>query len=121
MHRRSCENQGRTSFWTGRDVSTGDWDEGYPKGECYSDGAVTAVGQMGYANTVATAMVCSHVASGAAACTTQVFSDSNARETLVRGDWAVGYFKGECGEGRHIKGISTDPGYGDVHALLCCR
>jgi hypothetical protein len=52
-------------------------------------------------------------------CTVVDFSSNDARETTVRGDWDVGFLKGECGLGKYVKGVATDGGRA-LHSALCC-
>ena len=54
------------------------------------------------------------------ACHTVVFSNGDNRGTTTSGDWAPGYFKGECGPGQVVKGVSKTFCGGSPHAILCC-
>jgi len=36
------------------------------------------------------------------------------------GDWDYGYFKGECGNGKVVYGMSSSPSTGAPHRILCC-
>jgi hypothetical protein len=51
------------------------------------------------------------------------FGAGDARETTSSGDWDPGFFKGECGPGRFIKGIAhggVGDGSGQAVRILCC-
>jgi hypothetical protein len=97
----------------------GDWDYGYYKGECGANEMVTglSLGSNGALNHVR----CSSTPMAATNCRALPFPSSDNRETPNSGtDWAYGYFKGECGQGSAVAGISRGVSTGDVHAILCC-
>ncbi|MBN1611546.1 MAG: hypothetical protein JW940_33235 [Polyangiaceae bacterium] len=108
-----------------RDLSTGDWDWGYFKGECASDEAVTGISQTtdGKLATLLCTRMWTETVAGA--CTTRVFSSGDSMgtsQTLGAGvDWAYGYYKGQCNSpGEVVKGVSRHTQTGGIHAILCC-
>jgi hypothetical protein len=107
------------------DTGTGDWDVGYTKAECAQSEAVSGVAQSGDSSLNMTTILCtwieSEIASNDSSCTTLVFSSySDNRLNTASGDWAVGYSKNECGSNQILKGVSSNPNTGEIHAILCC-
>jgi hypothetical protein len=107
------------------DTGTGDWDVGYIKAECAFDEAVTGVAQTGDSSLNMTTILCtwieSEIASQDSKCTPLVFSSySDNRRNTDSGDWAVDYSKNECGANQILKGVSSNPSTGEIHAILCC-
>jgi hypothetical protein len=129
------QNSGSTlDFETGddrRDLSTGDWAYGLYKGECAANSAMTGLAQMGYYDDpwgwgawLALAR-CSPIigAVGATNCEAHDFSYHDSRESTSRPDWDQGYHKGECSEGRYVKGVArvgTDANQARALVVLCC-
>ena len=109
-----------TNFGYGTHPTGGDWDFGYLKGECGIDSVVTGLAQdpgTGALNYVR----CSYIGSPGTSCRPRVLSSGDAREAPGNPiDWAEFYYKGECGNGSAIAGISRAVGSGAVHAILCC-
>ncbi|NVJ25626.1 protease B [Myxococcus sp. AM011] len=99
-------------------TATGDWDVGNFKGECGANEFVAGVAQS-TAHEI-TALLCCPGNVAHNSCTPRVFDGQDARESSTSGDWDVGNWKGECGSGRYIGGISRNPSGGAPHALLCC-
>jgi hypothetical protein len=122
-----------------------DWAPTLDKGECDSTHAITAVasdyhwhgnnacgifGQSSsaYAWGVVGAR-CSALISPARTyavatnCAVMDFTNVDAREPNASGDWDSGFLKGECGDGRYIKGIAHGMfgnGSRRVTKILCC-
>src|SRR4051794_17129970 len=86
------------------DSSTGDWDPGYTKGECGHNQRVVGMsedsvfGQLSRLQCATSGLTQS--------CHAVVFSTGDNRGTTSSGDWAPGNFKGECGPGEVVKGVS---------------
>ncbi len=102
-----------------RDDSTGDWDNGYRKGECGTSEAVVGVARDrdGAMHDV----LCAEMEVGSAgACTVRNVNGGDNRGRTATGDWDPGSIKAECEEGEYVKGISLDPTSRRVHAILCC-
>ncbi len=128
-----------------------DWTGGFPSGECDNSSAITGVASDHYWHgtafcsshgAIASARAygiagarCSTLASPpgmapvAANCQVLEFDDASVNEagggtSWVGNDWDYGYLKGECGDGRYIKGIShTWEGSGTASRatrILCC-
>jgi hypothetical protein len=108
-----------TNFGFGTHGAT-DWDFGYLKGECGINEVVTGLAQ-NFQNGALNHVRCSAVGANATACRPRVFATSNSQESPgAPTDWAFGYYKGECGQGSAIAGVSRAVGTGAVHAILCC-
>jgi hypothetical protein len=121
-----------------------DWAPGLYKGECDAGSAITGVASDHYAhrgdacffssndNDYAYGLVgarCSALTSppGTYAsfinCAVMNFTNNSAQETSSSGDWDFGFLKGECGDGRYIKGIAHGGfgnGAGRATRILCC-
>jgi hypothetical protein len=108
------------------DTGTGDWDVGYTKAECAQNEAIAGVAQSGDSSLNMTTILCSWIerefASSDSGCTTLLFSSvQDNRQDTSSGDWAPGFSKNECGQPTPIlKGVSSDPNTGAIHAILCC-
>ena len=72
------------------------------------------------ANLLMTGVRCSPIRGivGTQSCATRDFRDGDARESTLGDDWEPGYLKGQCGQGRYIKGIAHK-GERTV-SILCC-
>jgi hypothetical protein len=99
-------------------VATGDWDPGYYKGECGTDEFVAGVAQS-TAHEI-TAVLCCPGTVAHTSCSARVFDGQDSRETSTTGDWDPNSWKGECGPGRYVAGLSRSVSGGAPHALLCC-
>jgi hypothetical protein len=96
------------------DTIWGDWAYGFTKLECAETEVVTGIAQdfgsyYGTEGMLTEAIRCSPRIDGFVAqnCASRDFRYGDNRETTIRGDWAYGYMKGECGQGRFVKGIAT--------------
>jgi hypothetical protein len=59
----------------------------------------------------------------ASACVVLDFTSNSAQEANGTSDWDYGFLKGECGDGRYIKGIAhgrVGSGAGRATRILCC-
>jgi hypothetical protein len=101
-----------------RDGSTGDWDPGFTKGECAANERVVGMSEDPVFGQLSR-LQCAG-AGIARACHTVVFSNGDNRGTTATGDWAPGFFKGECAPGEIVKGVSKTFCGGSPHAILCC-
>jgi hypothetical protein len=102
------------------DTATGDWDSGYFKGECGAAEYVAGVSQTP-AHQV-DAILCCAAPAPRASCTARVFANGDSRASGTdTGDWDYGDFKGECGAGHYVAGVSRSASSdGAPHAILCC-
>jgi hypothetical protein len=100
------------------DTTTGDWDPGYVKGECAGDEYVAGASQTTDGKT--DGILCCKGGVTHNACLAHTFADSDARESTVTGDWDYAHFKGECGGGRYVAGVSAALSDGGPHTILCC-
>jgi hypothetical protein len=115
------------------DTSTGDWAKGRHKAECGPTDVMVGLAQTtddeGSNLVAARCMGTLNVAS-ARDCAPVVSWARNARESpTFDGDWSYGYTKGQCGEGRYVKGAAGTNVWAmsiaggtvnDVTTLLCC-
>lgn len=53
-------------------------------------------------------------------CTTVAFGSGDNRQSTDTGNWDAAGYKGECGVGRYVAGVSRTP-TGQPNALLCCN
>lgn len=53
-------------------------------------------------------------------CSTRTFGNGDDRGSQLSGDWDFGAYKGECGDGEYVAGVSVDVSSGAPHSLLCC-
>ncbi|MDY7227962.1 hypothetical protein [Hyalangium rubrum] len=98
--------------------SSTDWAYGNFKAECGAGKYVAAFAQLPETHDLSYVLCCPATVSGNS-CSSVVFAGADNRETLASGDWDSGGFKGECGVGRYVAGVSRTAA-GDPHALLCC-
>jgi hypothetical protein len=101
-----------------------DWDGGYYKGQCLANEYVAGISQSTTVNSVYSILCCAGNVNGNS-CSTQLMYNQNGFENgsiyLTNGlDWDGGYWKGECGQGRYVAGVSRDVGGGFPHRILCC-
>ncbi len=102
-----------------RDDSTGDWDNGYRKGECAANEAVVGVSRD--ADGALYDLVCADASVPAAgACTVRNVNAGDNRARTSTGDWDPSSFKAECADGEYVKGVSLDVAARHPHAILCC-
>jgi len=100
------------------DTSTGDWDPGYTKGECGHNQRLVGMSEDPVFGQLSRLQCASAGITGA--CHTVVFANGDNRGTTSSGDWAPGFFKGECGPNQVVKGVSKTFCGGAPHAILCC-
>ena len=93
----------------------GDWDPGYLKGQCAPDEYVAAISQS--VNLTLHAIECCKGQVTQEQCAANVFEGHDALEDPAN-DWDPGFWKGECGAGRYLAGVSQLGGA--PHAILCC-
>lgn len=101
-----------------RDTSTGDWDPGFTKGECASNERVIGISED---NAGPLSRIQCARATPMTNCHTVVFANGDNRGTTSTGDWAPGFFKGECRDLEAVKGVSKVSCGGAPHAILCCH
>ena len=100
-------------------TATDDWDPGYLKGECAEGEFVAAISQT--VNQALVAIACCPGDVARSRCNALVFDSADAREDPAAPDWDTSdFYKGECGPGRYMAGVSMMPITGIPHAILCC-
>jgi hypothetical protein len=116
----------RTVDFSGGDnrgtTATGDWDPGFPKGECGVNEYVAGVSQR--TNGFVDSILCCAGAVSHAACTAHAFHSGDSRENPAVGDWDYGFNKADCGPGRFVAGVSRNTRslqYSGANSLLCCQ
>jgi hypothetical protein len=107
------------------DTATGDWDYGYYKAECGPNEVVVGVsqnaGSLHMSKIACGSTTVSEVGNDDSRCVTLPFSHvSDVRLDTASGDWSVGYSKNECRPQQLLKGVSSNPATGEIHAILCC-
>jgi hypothetical protein len=103
-------------------TSTGDWDGGFPKGECAPNEYVAGVSQR--TNGFVDSLLCCQGEVAHNNCTPHYFWNGGSREDNTSGDWDYGFNKSDCGPGRYVAGVARDtrPGQpGGPDAILCCE
>jgi hypothetical protein len=105
-----------------RTTTTGDWDFGFPKGECDTNEYVAGVAQTPGGEV--DALLCCPGNVTHQNCTPHYYYNGDSREDTGSGDWDFGYYKGDCGPGRYVAGVARNtragqPGGPD--AILCCQ
>jgi len=98
--------------------ATWDWSPSRYKGECAQNEYVAGVAQS--TSWQMDSLLCCPGSVAKASCTAKQFEWGDSREPSNSGDWDPGYFKGECGTGRYVAGVSRDPSSGRPSTLLCC-
>lgn len=103
-----------------------DWDPNHVKGECaaneYVQGvAQTASGTAGVLNKI----LCCPGTFNRNDCAVKVFYSGNSNY-YSSPDWDSGYYKGQCGPGGYMAGVSvvanaSEGVVGAPHAILCCQ
>ncbi|HSC86708.1 MAG TPA: peptide-N-glycosidase F-related protein [Polyangiaceae bacterium] len=102
-----------------RDATTGDWDNGYRKGECAANEAVVGVSRD--TEGALYDLVCADASvASAGACTVRNVNAGDNRANTTTGDWDPSSFKAECAAGEYVKGVSLDVATRHPHAILCC-
>jgi hypothetical protein len=103
----------------------GDWSLGFYNLECAIGQYVSAVSEnamQNQGNNNFHGIQCAQ-GSGLGAnetCTTRIFDAGDSRGATSSGDWDPGAYKGECGTGAYVVGVSSSPSTGAPHAILCC-
>jgi hypothetical protein len=103
-----------------RDVASPDWDQGFYKGECSAREVVVGVSQT--LDHKMASLLCATTKAPLAHkdCVAEVFAGDKREPGASRLDWDAGYYKGECGAGRYVAGVSQDTKTGRPHAIYCC-
>jgi MYXO-CTERM domain-containing protein len=104
----TADNRGTTA--------TGDWDLNHYKGECGTNEYVAGTSQ-----SIDLKMHAIECCTGAVVhddCAAVVMNGQDAQEDPGGSDWDPGFWKGECGAGRYVAGVSQVSGA--PHAILCC-
>lgn len=104
-----------------RDDSTGDWDNGFRKGECGASEAV--VGLSRDADGAVYDLLCASAGpaiKGPGACTMRNVNAGDNRGQTASGEWSAASWKTECAAGEYVKGVSLDAATRHPHAILCC-
>ncbi|WP_407738531.1 hypothetical protein [Hyalangium sp.] len=96
-----------------------DWDSGNYLAECAPDEYVAGVAQSPDAHQFSHVLCCPSTVTPSS-CSTVVFATADNRESTEFGDWDSAGYKGQCGVGRYVAGVSRTPA-GQPHALLCCN
>jgi len=99
-----------------------DWDVNYVKGECRKHEYVQAVAQD--TNMHIDGIHCCPATVNHRNCTTEEFYSGNS-SSYSSPDWSYSYWKGQCGAGKYVAGVSavSQSGYGVIgapHRILCC-
>ena len=97
---------------------TGDWDPSYYKGECAPNEYVAGVSQSQNGQTHALLCCAGSVAHNS--CSAVSIGALDGRESQASEDWDIWNYKGECGAGRYVAGVSRGLSAGEPHRLLCC-
>jgi beta-glucanase (GH16 family) len=103
-------------------VGQTDWDNGYYKTECALNEYVSGISQDPSTGNIhgvrcASAPMSSN---GTAGCETHLVTQED-RGYSGDGDWDNGYYKGECGWGKSVVGVSASPSSRKPHKILCCN
>lgn len=105
---------------------SGDWDPGQILAECGDTEYVAGVSQS--TDNKLSGVLCCPTSSDWAplparvsgVCTARPFATADNRETTVSGNWDASAYKGECGTGSYIAGVSRNAD-GQPSAILCCN
>lgn len=106
-----------------REQRAGDWAPGFTKLECGSSEYVSAVSQNAkecQGDRRFHALQCSRGPAFGGACRARTVDAGDDRGSTSSGDWDVGAYKAECGQGEALIGVSISPTTGRVHSILCC-
>ncbi|WP_224370060.1 hypothetical protein [Hyalangium versicolor] len=99
-------------------TTTVDWDPGNYLAECAPTEYVAGVAQS--TDHKFSHLLCCPAAVSATSCSTVAFGSADHQESTDSGNWDAGGYKGECGVGRYVAGVSRTPN-GQPNALLCCN
>ncbi|HYH99581.1 hypothetical protein [Hyalangium sp.] len=119
-----------TPTCTARDVTAGDargtsqttsedWDSGNWRAECAPNEYVAGVAQS-QDHKFSHVLCCPATLSAQKTCTTVPFGSADNQQDGGSGNWDAQGYKGECGVGRYVAGVSRTPTTGQPNALLCC-
>jgi hypothetical protein len=108
-----------------RDIRAGDnrgrsgpFDSANYEGECAAGEYVAGVAQS--SDRKLSHILCCPAQVVGTACETKVFASANNRSsTATSGEWDADGYKGECGVGQYVAGVSRTP-EGNPNAILCC-
>jgi hypothetical protein len=96
-----------------------DWDAGNWRAECGPDEYVAGLAQ-GLDHRFSRILCCPQTLSAAQrTCEAVAFGSEDNRQSTDSGNWDADGYKGECGAGRYVAGVSRTP-EGGPNALLCC-
>jgi len=104
-----------------RGANLTDWDPGYFKGECAAAEYAAGVSQSTDGKIMS--ILCCVGAVTHNTCSRVSFETQEGHEDASNGDWDFGFYKGDCGAGRYVAGMSRDPAgsaAGSPHAIYCC-
>jgi hypothetical protein len=100
-------------------TTTLDWDAGNWRAECAPTEYVAGLAQS-LDHQFTRILCCPQTLSAAnRTCEAVVFGNGDNRQTSDSGNWDADGYKGECGVGRYVAGVSRTPA-GQPNALLCC-
>lgn len=95
-----------------------DWDAGNYLAECAPTEYVAGVAQS--LDHKFSHVLCCPATVSATTCETVAFGSADNRQATDSGNWDAAGYKGECGVGRYVAGVSRTPA-GQPNALLCCN
>jgi hypothetical protein len=102
--------------WDDRaDTETGDW---------AATEAITGISQTpGLAvSSIQCSAIQTEIGNNDAGCTALQFTnDANHQLSSDPGDWSVNFVKNQCRPDQYMKGVSSSPSTGEIHAILCCN
>jgi hypothetical protein len=105
-----------------RSTRSGDWDRGFPKGECADNEYVAGVSQRN--GGLIDSILCCAGAVTHSSCTPHYYWKGGSREDTSTGDWDYGQNKSDCGPGRYVAGVARNIRSGQnggADAILCCQ
>ena len=97
-----------------------DWDPGNYLAECAPTEYVAGIAQSPTDHQFSHILCCPATVS-ATTCTTVAFGSGDNRQNTDTGNWDTAGYKGECGVGRYVAGVSRTATTGQPNALLCCN
>lgn len=95
-----------------------DWDAGNWRAECAPDEYVAGMAQS-LDHKFSHVLCCPATLSAQKTCESVAFGSGDNRQATDSGNWDANGYKGECGVGRYVAGVSRTPA-GQPSALLCC-
>lgn len=100
-------------------TTTLDWDPGNWRAECAPTEYVAGLAQS--LDHLFTRVLCcpQTLSAEQRTCEAVVFGSGDNRQATDSGEWDAAGYKGECGVGRYVAGVSRTPA-GQPNALLCC-